>query len=741
MKQSNDTSSKRDTLNSTPMCIEIHISHGYYPVIYFLFAIAGAFGLSAQFTQVDESYYSFMQLVYLSVKNSGLSPFLWVVVLSVAIFIEEEIRLNRRERAAIIILAIIEAFIITIGRAFNVLDIGFGSYGTLDTLFKSSARLAFSILIFLGLLIACYAIIKLVYVIVSRKLRVNLIGETPKHALFLNRNFCLHTTYVMALLLVLWLPYVFLYFPGIIYIDGAMELRQFFGADAYSTHHPLTPTLLMGSVIALGRLFGSDTLGVFFYTILQTLTLAYTCSRIVSTTAQYKHGLIIAQAAILAFGLLPVWPFCAITIKKDCFFCCSFVLLLLNAFRYLQFINATLPDELSNNSELPQRNAILARIFLFSLVVSLFRNDGIIISSFIVICLLVATIKVRRPFNKPARPKLTNNHSGYLKQTEGKISTSKLAPMVLVMALFLSCYFVGYKMVLVNAFNAEEGSIGEALTIPIQQTARYYIEYPEGVTEEIDNGVSRVLDTAGLTADVYYPMISDYIKNDYFKAGCSLDDLLAFTKSYALMGLSRPDLFFSALIDQTIGWWDVELNGDPDHVISGMGIYQNMPATQQYSSVIDVEMPFWGSEIQTIHTSLVDCVAYIPLVGMFVYPAIYFNLIIALIVYSWAARKRGPLYILLPLLLYMCICIASPVNGLTRYAVPIMTSIPFILAWIFEPDNNNRQSVHREDINEPSLSNQSKFCPRESAGRLKPARSKSMKHLVGHHVRTCDTNS
>ena len=47
------------------------------------------------------------------------------------------------------------------------------------------------------------------------------------------------------------------------------------------------------------------------------------------------------------------------------------------------------------------------------------------------------------------------------------------------------------------------------------------------------------------------------------------------------------------------------------------------------------------------------------------------------------ANGRGrEILMLAPFFLYFAICIASPVNGLTRYAVPIITCMPILIAWV-----------------------------------------------------------
>ena len=306
-------------------------------------------------------------------------------------------------------------------------------------------------------------------------------------------------------------------------------------------------------------------------------------------------------------------------------------------------------------------HAIYRKLALFSLYavgVSLIRNDGYLFFAVAAICIFAMALFV---------------------SAERRRLIVGFALSFLVVSL---CYFVGYRTVAMDVAGAEEGSVVEALTIPIQQTARFYIEAPEDVTPEIEEGVSRVLDTEGLTRDVYNPLVSDNIKFSYAREDISSGDLFAFAKSYVAMGAVHPKIFADAFIDQTLGWWYPELMGKPDWSVGGMGLYQNFPNTELYSQVIDIDMPFYDSVVVQALNQAIGCFGYIPGVGLLVYPAIYFWFLLIGAAYLWARNRKREILLLIPLFFYFAICMASPVNGLTRYAVPIIMCIPLMVAWI-----------------------------------------------------------
>lgn len=82
------------------------------------------------------------------------------------------------------------------------------------------------------------------------------------------------------------------FYPAILSPDPSNQIKQFFGMETkyldsvivtdpnvfMTNHHPVFHTLLLGGCIKLGLLFSNFNLGLFFYTLLQTLVLISTLS-------------------------------------------------------------------------------------------------------------------------------------------------------------------------------------------------------------------------------------------------------------------------------------------------------------------------------------------------------------------------------------------------------------------------------------------------------------------------------
>ena len=97
---------------------------------------------------------------------------------------------------------------------------------------------------------------------------------------------------------------------------------------------------------------------------------------------------------------------------------------------------------------------------------------------------------------------------------EGKISLSDyfLWGSILTAKLFL--------LVLASLCSAESGSMGEMLSIPFQQTARYLQLYGDEISREEKEGIQGILGDTEEVAAVYNTASSDPVKARFRKDFC-----------------------------------------------------------------------------------------------------------------------------------------------------------------------------------------------------------------------------
>lgn len=631
-------------------------------------ALLESFAFSFHLPSLREGDLGLAQILYLGVREDGLLLLLLAIVFFggwiLARHLDIPLAVNRNK--TIVALSILFAIIIVVGRAFSVDEIGVGSYGTFGTIIASRGRFLLSAVMLVGLTLLFYNVLQFAVFVMDRLAQnvrrdKELLGFRKKpdlqtSGLLRRANNVISSASVLKIALLLvacWLPYIVIFFPGCVYQDSADQLNQIFGTAPLSGHHPLFSTYLMAMLVWVGRVLGSDSIGVLLIMLLQVALLSYAFARVVTFVRTQSCSNLLAFTTLLFFALLPLWGSAATSIKKDALFCAFFVLLAVNAFE-LVLIACDGEESFSDKGGMTKRCVALS---LLALLVALVRNDGIAFSAVLMACLIVILL-ARRTVN-------------------GRV----IVGCVLGLLFVLATYIGGYKVLAMGLSNAQNGSVIEALSIPVQQTARYYIQASDDVTPEIDEGVSRVLDTDGLRSDVYNPEVSDYVKSVYGRNNIDGTDLSAFFSSYLAMGLNHPMIFADAFVDQTLGWWYPEALGAPDSVVGGMGLYQNHAAEETYSQFMTVRMPLYDSSVADAFIMLIGCFGYVPLFGTLVYPAIYGWLLLAVMAYLRIRGGGVEMLMFLPFLLYFAICIASPVSGLSRYALPVMASIPMLMAW------------------------------------------------------------
>ena len=85
--------------------------------------------------------------------------------------------------------------------------------------------------------------------------------------------------FVMGALLLCWAPYGIVFFPGTVVWDMAEMAAMNFGLREMTTWHPVLVTWVFSGLVRLGRVFSSDNLGVFLFTMLQSVLLVYALAR------------------------------------------------------------------------------------------------------------------------------------------------------------------------------------------------------------------------------------------------------------------------------------------------------------------------------------------------------------------------------------------------------------------------------------------------------------------------------
>ncbi len=455
---------------------------------------------------------------------------------------------------------------------------------------------------------------------------------TSKFLLYFN-NHPVKTSFLVLTLC--WSIYIFAFYPIILSPDPSYQILQFFNIPTkYMTyilplspkvnltnHHPVLHTMLLGGCLKLGRFFGSDNVGLFIYSMLQTFVLM---SALILTIVSLKKENVSVQKRffiLLIYALVPMFPLYAMSGVKDTLYT-AFIIFYLLALYYI----------LNKNVSLKRKHWIL--FFFLLCLVALFRNNGI----YIILLSLPFVILYEKRYRKV---------------------------LTFLFVIFMVSYF-SYDKVLLPGLKITNGSTREILSIPFQQTARLAHIHPEAFSEKEKRVVDKVLgfDTLG---DRYKPEISDPVKNEY-NPHTTKKELKQYFRVWFHGFLKHPGVYLEATLHNTYGYFY------PGH--TRWYIYTKYYPLIQEEGVVDYHYNSCAP-LRKVLAMYGNIFPYIPGIGLLSNIGWNTLLLLFISIYSLIKKQYSFLLCVFPLLATLLVCLASPVNAYFRYAMPYV----FIMPW------------------------------------------------------------
>jgi len=309
-----------------------------------------------------------------------------------------------------------------------------------------------------------------------------------------------------VILLLCWLPYFMAFYPGLFTYDISYQYLMYKTGE-YSTHHPLLHTLMVGFCCDIGRLlFGYPVKGILLYTVIQMVLMAAAMSSAISFL--YRHGtplwfciVLLVFDAVMPFNTLMV-----ISSTKDTLFAGCVLYLLVMIF------------ELVDDPAILKKPSWMIRFVLIQVAVGLMRNNGFICLIGVLIVSVVGLLHYRT-------------------------TAMRMIALCLCSIILYSACNAGLKA----AVNAKDGSISEALSVPIQQLSRVYVMTDDEAKPEI----LKWLPLAG----EYANSISDMVKKS---STVTVEQLPQFLKLWLDVGLRHPIIYLDAFGHLTKGFYQLD---------------------------------------------------------------------------------------------------------------------------------------------------------------------------------------
>lgn len=493
-----------------------------------------------------------------------------------------------------------------------------------------------------------------------------------------------------ALVLALcWLPVLVGYAPALFMWDTNTQILQWFGLPNHisssvdlldssvllTQHHPPLHTALVGLCVQAGiSLAGSENLGIFIYAVLQwivdilAISWAFRIAQIVGAPRAPRF------VALGFIALVPAYSNYSVLVTKDVLFASALLLFAIELV-YLVFCAASFDGRIAFS----RRHAVL--LVAGALGAALLRS-GMVVA--VAGGAFAATLLLWHMQRRLAR-------EGLRPVSARSLLRIPLIALALVIAVNLLLARVVYPALAITP-----SSKREALSIPMQQVARFMRDRPDAAQPEDLRAIDRVLDAPSL-ARLYDPSKSDPVKATY-KEQTSSDDLSAFWQTWARLFARDPGCFISATAANYYGYFY------PAHAMSWSytSYFSSLVMANTETNLIYSDIASYFSFHQLDHPFVraLDglCSGYrllfqrLPFLTLTMQAALYDWALVLLTAYAVRRRRSHPAVVLVPAWIVLLIALVGPCNATTyfRYAYPVALLVPFLALLVMAPDPRDR---------------------------------------------------
>jgi hypothetical protein len=243
----------------------------------------------------------------------------------------------------------------------------------------------------------------------------------------------------------------------------------------------------------------------------------------------------------------------------------------------------------------------------------------------------------------------------------------KLALVLIVLPIVFSKLIDGGLMV---ATKADKGSAIEALSVPLQQSARYLQLYKDELTDEEITVYNNTFVDYREAAAAYDPDLADPVKTfAYYGKEKGTLSLSAYLSIWFKDFFKHPVVYFEAFFAHIYGWFDPTIVNAPRY---------------------EVEESIFGTGLSVPQKIALFCYRFAERITPL-------NVLQNVGIYTWLLfiilrilkdENKNIRCLTAPLVVSLLICMASPCfYGHPRYAFPYMFTLPFYYGFALKKDN------------------------------------------------------
>lgn len=453
--------------------------------------------------------------------------------------------------------------------------------------------------------------------------------------------------YSFIFLSICYLFILIFYYPGILNYDNANQIKEVMGIhtryiDAVipvselmlTNFNPIIHTLILGNLFKIGYLINNVNFGLFLYIIFQLLIVISIYSYVLSYMIKKNINPLYPFISLLLLGFIPLFGFYAITAVKDTLYTAFVLLFSVKIYDIYKYNNCNFKSYLE--------------LYIISLLVCLFRNNGIIIILFTIPFLLYKDKKI------------------------------------ITIPILIFIFFTVFNRVLLPSFGVSGTSIREVLSIPFQQTARLVKYHDNDIVKEDKIVIGKLLDYDNLAND-YKEYLADPVKNKFNKY-YQKEDLINYYKVWNKYLFKYPNIYLDAWLNNISSYFNPFENG-------GKIYYKLNPKLREAGFDYHYNNLSLGRDILYNLEILVE----ISPLGLLLNIGIITWL--SILIFIMLLKNKNYIF-LIPNIISISFCIISPANTYYRYIYPSLVLLVCTFAIIKVIMENKIANTNRKSFSQ-----------------------------------------
>ena len=446
---------------------------------------------------------------------------------------------------------------------------------------------------------------------------------------------------IFGIFAVAWVPYLLIYYPGILSPDSFSSINQSVGITPYNNHCPILFTLFVKVFIDFGLIFGDLNFAISCFSFAQILVLSAVLSYAVCWLKNKSTPKYILVLVTIFFACNPVIAMYSITMWKDVMFAGWMLLLILHLY-----------DIMASDGQLLCSARGLIRLIVYCMLVAFGRNNGF----YAVIAVLVAL-------------------SMYFKQFWKFLIPASLSTILLISVIQGPVYkFAG----------VSPGHFAESVGIPLQQIG-YTVSENGSISDKQQEFLNDLLPKETISG-VFRPNSPDYIKfHMNFNNELLNENKVEFVKIWLSLLPSNFVKYVKAWLMQTLGYYHIGTTNwvAYDDVMEDYeGVYNTNLIPNIVSPSLQRAIPKYTNAIARNCPLIQNLYS----IAFMVWTTFFCAVVLAL-------KKRAKyIIVLLPLIaIWGTMMIAAPTFCEFRYMFSFHLALPFVVLLMFSAEEKRGQ--------------------------------------------------